>query len=87
MQRRRLNVFNVESTKGREVASQLGCVCRMAAHEGHRSGFCDYIGMGTDGDGRRLVWRARRGNLASEPAAWKAPSLPSAALPESTEVG
>jgi len=26
------------------------------------------------------------GNLASEPA-WKAPSLPSAALPESTEVG
>ena len=43
-----LNVFNVESTKGREVASQLGCVCRMAAHEGHRSGFCDTIGVGTD---------------------------------------
>ena len=64
------------------MASQLGCVCRMAAHEGHRSGFCDTIGMGTDGDGRRLIGsiadfvdgEARgRGILIEE----KAPSLPS----------
>ena len=32
------------------MASQLGCVCRMAAHEGHRSGFCDTVRMGTNGN-------------------------------------
>ena len=73
--------------KGREVASQLGCVCRMAAHEGHRSGFCDTIGMGTDGDGRRLIGSIADGDGLEGVLRRrrKAPSLPSP-LPERTEV-
>ena len=64
------------------MASQLDCVCQIAAHEGHGSAFCHTIGTSTDGDGRRLVGRVCEGILRDR----KAPSLPSAALPESTEV-
>ena len=39
------------------------CACHIATHEGHGSAFCHTIGTGTDGDGRRLVWRARKGIL------------------------
>ena len=61
----------LESTKDREVASQVDCVCQIAAHEGHGSAFFHTIGTSTDGDG---TWKAprraesMRGNLATEGA-------------------
>ena len=63
------------------MASTTSCVCHIATHEGHGSAFCHTIGTGTDGDGRRLVWRARKGILPQNRGAWKAPSFATPSRP------